>query len=294
VLPVPATTSANGAEWHVICAGKDVGPLSIAELIEKANAGKIAGDDLVRQCGGLWTVASTLGFLRREFELQKSRERSLEQLGRFNGLWLSKQALAIGGSLLLALVVVTAVWAMASRPTAVLPKDQSLPKEVPAQVFVDKMTDEERLLVKVGKRVQAAHVSKPLANIGRSFFVIPLASEDAREIFPEDKIKARVETRLRQQGFSIDPESPNRLVVHVMGIWQDRDRKTTMGTDVSINLRDMILAVRPNGTFALMDASIWSDAYTGAAGNLSVADQFRRGIDRALDRLIDEHLAANP
>ncbi len=63
-LPVAAVDPARNAEWHVINAGKEIGPLTLAELIENAANGEIEADDLVKQTGGLWTKAREYCFLR--------------------------------------------------------------------------------------------------------------------------------------------------------------------------------------------------------------------------------------
>jgi len=71
-LTVAAETSASGAEWHVIRAGKELGPLSLAELVKRAGAKEIGDDDLVKQTGSLWTEARNFGFLRQQFLLNDS------------------------------------------------------------------------------------------------------------------------------------------------------------------------------------------------------------------------------
>jgi hypothetical protein len=291
VLPLTATAPPNSAEWYIISAGKEFGPFSLAELIEKALVGKIGADDLVKQSGGLWAMARTFGFLRREFDIHASRALALEKLGQFNGLWLSKKALAIGGCLLLFLATSAVAWAF-MKPVSPSPAP---PKEQPVQQFLgNNVTDEERELLRWARKVKAATFKLPLAGIGKSFCVIPLVSAKVRDSFPEHRVKTRVETRLRNQGFSISPESPNRLAVQVEGVWIDPERKTTMGTNVSISLRDTVLATRPNAGCAFMDATIWTDAYVGVTGNLVLVSHIQDGIDRAVDRLIEEHLAANP
>ena len=52
-LPVAAVDPARNAEWHVINAGKEIGRLTLAELIENAANGEEEADDLVKQNGGL-------------------------------------------------------------------------------------------------------------------------------------------------------------------------------------------------------------------------------------------------
>jgi hypothetical protein len=71
-LPVAAATAAGDDEWHVIHAGKEVGPLSLAELVGKAALGEIDGDDLVKKADGLWTKARDFGFLQQQFLLKGS------------------------------------------------------------------------------------------------------------------------------------------------------------------------------------------------------------------------------
>jgi tetratricopeptide (TPR) repeat protein len=71
-LPAPAATLRCDAEWHVIHGGKEVGPLSLAELVGKAALGDIEADDLVKQAGGLWTKARDFRFLRQQFLRQDS------------------------------------------------------------------------------------------------------------------------------------------------------------------------------------------------------------------------------
>src|SRR5262249_39743318 len=57
-------TLASQPEWHFIHAGKELGPFSLGQLIEKTVAGDIDDDDLVKQTGGLWTKAHEFNFLR--------------------------------------------------------------------------------------------------------------------------------------------------------------------------------------------------------------------------------------
>jgi tetratricopeptide (TPR) repeat protein len=118
VSPVAVATSAPDAEWYVIRAGKEVGPLSLAELVGKAAIGQINGDDLVKQADGLWTKARDLGFLQQQFILKHSTEEAkqaaLGNLFPFLGTWAyqNQKALVFGGCLLLALVVFAARWAL--------------------------------------------------------------------------------------------------------------------------------------------------------------------------------------
>src|SRR5258708_5539149 len=63
-LPTATAISTTEAEWYVIHGGEELGPLSLAALVEKAVAGDIEADDLVKQTGGLWTKASDLRFIQ--------------------------------------------------------------------------------------------------------------------------------------------------------------------------------------------------------------------------------------
>lgn len=110
---VPASAGV-GAEWNLIHDGTELGPLSHAQLVEKVEAGEIDPGDLVKQKeGGLWAQARTFSFLEEQFRLRNAREKAkkdaIDELARFNGLWLSKKALAVGGCVLLALVGVVVV-----------------------------------------------------------------------------------------------------------------------------------------------------------------------------------------
>jgi len=103
-LPFAAAASASEPEWHVIRAGKELGPLLFAELVEKAVTGEIKADDLVKQTGGLWTKARDFGFLQEQFLLMDSREEARQE-----GLdQVAKKALLIGGCVLLAVVALVA------------------------------------------------------------------------------------------------------------------------------------------------------------------------------------------
>jgi hypothetical protein len=63
-------TPASDAGWHVIHAGVEIGPMSLAELIGKAALGEIDPDDLVKKGGGLWTKARDVAFLQQQFHLR--------------------------------------------------------------------------------------------------------------------------------------------------------------------------------------------------------------------------------
>ena len=107
--------SASDAEWHVIHAGKELGPLSLGALVEKAATGEIEADDLVKKTGGMWTKARDVGPLHQEFLLKETTERALNQLGQFHGIWLSQKALVIGGGVLLIVLGLAAIWALNNR-----------------------------------------------------------------------------------------------------------------------------------------------------------------------------------
>jgi tetratricopeptide (TPR) repeat protein len=114
-LPAAAAASESGAEWRAIRAGNELGPVSLAELVEMAANGEIGADDLVKNHGGLWTKASEFGWLHQQFALRDSREEARRQAiirrDRFHGIWLSKDNLAIiGGGVLLVLLLGFALW----------------------------------------------------------------------------------------------------------------------------------------------------------------------------------------
>ena len=69
-LPHASATLEREAEWHVVHGGNELGPLSVAEMVEKADAGEIEADDLVKQTGGSWTKARDHDFLQRRFGLK--------------------------------------------------------------------------------------------------------------------------------------------------------------------------------------------------------------------------------
>ena len=81
-LPLSVAKPSSDAEWYVIHAGKEVGPLALAELVGKAAVGEINPDDLVKQPGGLWTKARDLSFLQEQFLLRKSREEAPQRSSR--------------------------------------------------------------------------------------------------------------------------------------------------------------------------------------------------------------------
>lgn len=99
-------TSAAGAVWHVIHGGVESGPLSEPQLLEMAGAGRIAADDFVKQPDGMWAKARDVGLLKGYFE----RFDAIERLGRFHGVWLSKKALVICGSVLVVLGGLAFLW----------------------------------------------------------------------------------------------------------------------------------------------------------------------------------------
>ena len=71
--PLAVAMSPNDGEWYVIHAGKEVGPLSLAELIGKAAVREIEANDLVKKTGGLWQKAGDIDFLQQQFLLKQSR-----------------------------------------------------------------------------------------------------------------------------------------------------------------------------------------------------------------------------
>ena len=285
--------SASEADWHVIQSGKELGPFSLAELVEKAIAEEFGADDLIKQTGGLWTKARDSDFL--EQFLNKDRKRSANQAAhnkpeRFQGIWLSKKMLVIGGCVMLFLVGFSAMSAIGkpTYPPSTLSKENSLPA-----ITGNEITDEEKDLIQFARKVKAAPLARPLTDIGNSFSVVSETSPDVRDVISDEEIKTRVELRLRQFGFTIKANSPNLLIVNVNGVWQNRSQKTTMGTNISLDVKNWACASRTNGRYAQLDTTVWRDAYVGVAGNLVVTNHIEGGIDRAIDRLINEHLAAN-
>jgi tetratricopeptide (TPR) repeat protein len=114
----PSNIGSN-AGWHVIHSGKELGPFTLDVLVEKAATGEIAANDLVKQAGGLWTKASDFEFLQEQFGLRASRQEALERLGRFHGIWISRNALVMSGCVVLFLVsFAVASWAIIRRPTS--------------------------------------------------------------------------------------------------------------------------------------------------------------------------------
>jgi tetratricopeptide (TPR) repeat protein len=113
-LPVAADTPSSVAEWHVIHEGKELGPLSLAALGDKAVAGEIDANDLVKQTGGLWTKARDFGFLQQQCLIkhpgEEEKPNSLLEAAKFGA------ALVIGVCVVLALVMFVIAWAH-SRPT---------------------------------------------------------------------------------------------------------------------------------------------------------------------------------
>ncbi len=127
-LPITTAASVTDTEWRVIRAGKELGPMSLTELVGKAFLGEVGADDLVKQTGGLWTKARDFGFLQEQFLPKKPREEAspaaTDKLSRpvgIDGIWLSPETKAFvigGGSVLVALVVlIVAVWYAETKPT---------------------------------------------------------------------------------------------------------------------------------------------------------------------------------
>src|SRR5260370_18694216 len=90
--------------WHFIRDGRETGPIPLAELVEKAAGGEIGAGDLVKQTGGIWAKARDAGPLQEAFRLRKTKQETLNRLGRFHGIWLSKRSLFIGGSAVVGLI----------------------------------------------------------------------------------------------------------------------------------------------------------------------------------------------
>jgi hypothetical protein len=101
-----AASSGNDAEWHAIHAGKELGPLSLAELVEKAVAGEIEPDDLVKNADGLWAKARDIDFLQQLFRLRESRGKASQPAPYRSG----RETKALGGGLLLVLVGAACIW----------------------------------------------------------------------------------------------------------------------------------------------------------------------------------------
>src|ERR1051325_6285862 len=130
ITAAPAN-AAPAAEWLVIHGGKELCPYSLVEMIERAAAGEIAADDLVKQTGCLWAKAREFPFLQREFLLRESREKTIAKLGQFQGIWLSKKALVIGASVVVFLLGFTVVWLILNRSS--LGKPVIVEKKEPPQ-----------------------------------------------------------------------------------------------------------------------------------------------------------------
>jgi hypothetical protein len=158
----------------------------------------------------------------------------------------------------------------------------------------DRLTVEERELIILGRRVKAATNQPALAGIGKSFRVSPFVSQDIREHLSESEVRTRVELRLRQFGLSITPNSPNCVLVTVNGVWNDQSLKTMMDTFIGVQLRNPVVAIRPTGSVSGLDATIWLDGCYGVSPRLGLAKNLEGGIDKSVDKLINEVLAANP
>jgi tetratricopeptide (TPR) repeat protein len=117
--PHAASSPANNNEWHIIHAGKQLGPLSLIEVVTKAVVGEIAADDLVRQANGMWAKARDYNFLQQQFLLniagKEGCQRTIDKPAHFHGVgkWVSLKDLLFVSCL--CLVIVGLWWAY--RPT---------------------------------------------------------------------------------------------------------------------------------------------------------------------------------
>ncbi len=113
-------TQQGDAEWHVIHDGNESGPLSCSELADKAVAGGVRADDLVKVAGGRWVKAGSFGFLQRAFLKQQDRAKACPTVGDSGGSdavvgWCMVGIFAAGGVFLLA------VWAANPSPPVKAP-----------------------------------------------------------------------------------------------------------------------------------------------------------------------------
>ena len=101
------------------------GPFSSGDLIEQVIAGKIAAEDLVKQVGGLWVKASDASILHGEFTQKENRQRKLDRLGRFHGIWVSKKALLVGGCVI---AIAGLLWVASHRTATDPPQIKPIPR----------------------------------------------------------------------------------------------------------------------------------------------------------------------
>ena len=88
-LAVDDGSAPNASEWYYIHAGHELGPFSLGELVEKVVVGKIDGDDLVKQGGGLWTRAREVEGLKQEFLIEEAKQKPPEKTETNHGIWAS-------------------------------------------------------------------------------------------------------------------------------------------------------------------------------------------------------------
>jgi hypothetical protein len=67
-----------------------------------------------------------------------------------------------------------------------------------------------------------------------------------------------------------------------------------MDTYIGVQLRNWVVAIRPTGSVSRFDATFWLDGYYGVSGCLDLARHLEGDIDKSVDKLINELLAANP
>lgn len=283
----------NEISWRVIQAGKESGPFSDADLIGKATAGELGPNDLVKHGDGLWTRACDIPLLMQEFHLKDSRQKVLDELGRFKGIWVSRKALMIGGCIVLVLAVGVLAWGLfkPTEPTTIHAKQEQI--QPPPHVEIPpKLTDEERNLMSLGREFRTAPFASPLADVGKSFFVLVSVHSEVAECYTADEAKTKVELRLRQAGFVVGPKSPNVLFVNVQGLWQN-STKTILATHVRLSITSNVL-VRNNKRLVRTNAVTWQDGSIGIAGQLNASKNIQNAIDSAMDKLMNEYLAANP
>jgi hypothetical protein len=304
--------------WRIIQGGKEVGPFSDFEMVEKAAAGQLAVEDLVKQGDGLWTKAREVAILRREFELRESREKAIAKIGEFNGVWVSKPMLIMGACLIVLLVLVgwlslrapeKAPAALAKEPERKAdPEKRADPhierpdlKEKPKLLAVPPapkpgpppLTEEDKEFIRIGAAVKFALPTKPLVGVGDAYVSV-VASPAIKEYVSEEEIRTRAELRLRQFGFKVQQKSRNAIFVEVFGVWQSPTQKSVMGTTTRIALNRRVFVETPEGTFASHYANAWEAYSTGATGNAAVRKHVEEGVDSCTDKFLNDYLDANP
>src|SRR5689334_23044760 len=105
ITAAPTPSAKAPAEWRVLHAGDERGPWPLSELVDRAEAGELGPNDLVKQGDGPWRKASEVAELHAEFRLRAARQEMLAKVGEFRGIWISQRVL-IG---LLAIVLFLAI-----------------------------------------------------------------------------------------------------------------------------------------------------------------------------------------